>query len=670
MSIDDYLADIVQWEDLAPAVKAEFSFEFPSNSAYCWQEETLHYHADFHVRWRGVEHLNFYKDLLRDMRQRLQVYPYHLAFPFAMNGLASPFEYYVEMVCDALRVQKAYEEFPNFTAADVLRVVGIHRNNYLEALQKCQERGAAAKISRAIRTLLPSTPQPVPIEFWWTVYPIVNNIGALRKAGSRHELEGLQQLYKAYSAKTPTNAGMFDRSCLESLHCAGMIGLEIPVEEDDSFEEPPEAITNFGAAASSCYFDEAMQNVLNRIKGDLTVSDLAEILDLPFEVLVDALSLLCRLGFTDRIEQEDKMIHGLWHDSWLRHTLCYEESEQLAPSCTSRSVQSQETARSEAEDALQVTLALGACLFDKLTLRQGVRREEEACFKEEDLNCLLKDRGDFPELKPVQAALRKLLEHHKVEIRALPGYAEGAGLLLGQQGQAAIAFVPLPCFESSLYQMFKMSQCQLSLPTLLVQAGSVLEKLPEVLTAAEYAVYTEAHAPEVVESWEVLIKLQALLPAASVYIAALPQFKGCDSPRLKTVKVALPLSTYGITNTHLASFLRDLNAYEPLEYAVGSLTILYTPCKSARQVLTETPCCPQKFYLLAQSPGLPLDDPALANSILSNLCDQEWFKFSHLHPASEAHNHEVKQFRESLKALNTSAPVWFSGTALCNIRLD
>lgn len=704
MNIDDFLADIVPWDELPPAQKAEFSAEFPSNTEYSWNAETLHYHADFHVRWRGPEHLNFYRELLRDMRQRLQVYPYHLARPFAMHSLANPFEYYVEMLCDALRVTKSYEEFPNFTAADVLRVIGIHRNNYLEALHKCQERGAAAKISRAIRGLLPATPQPVPIEFWWTVYPIVNNIGVLRKAGSRHELEALQQLYKAYSSKAPTCAGMFDRACLESLYCAGVIGLEIPVEDDDSFEEPPEAITNFGAAATSCYFEEATQNVLNRIKSGMTVCDLAEVLDLPFEVLVDALSLLCRLGFTDRIEREEKMIHGgrdvakanhickqppcssecpfqnasqskeayqgMWHNSWLWHTLYYEESEHPAISCTSRSAQSLETARSEADDGLQVALLLEAELVDKLAQREGIKRGEDACFKEDDISMLLKDKADCPELTLVRAAVKKLLEHHKVEIKALPSETLGAGLILGQVNQTPIAFMPLPSFESSLYQMFKMNQSQLSLPTLLIQAGSVLDKLPEVLTAAEYAIYTDLHDIEIVESWELLIKLQEMLPERAVFVAALPELKVCGSPRLKVTKVALPLSTYGITNTLLASFLRDLNSYEPLEYAVGTLSVLHTTCKGAESVLTDKPCCPQNFYLLAQSPGLPLADSLVTNAILNNLTDQEWFKFSHLHPASEAHMREVGKFRESLKQLDTSSPVWFSGAALCNIRLN
>lgn len=71
----------------------------------------------------------------------MQLYPYHLCRQLTLNGIPGPFEYYVEMLCDALRVEKPYEEIPMFTSADILRLLGIQRNSYLEILDKCKKRG-------------------------------------------------------------------------------------------------------------------------------------------------------------------------------------------------------------------------------------------------------------------------------------------------------------------------------------------------------------------------------------------------------------------------------------------------------------------------------------------------------------------------------------------------
>ena len=119
------------------------------------------YHAENHIRWKGLEYIDFYRDLVRYLRLKLEIFPYHLC---RYLNFTSPFDYYIEMLCDLLRTQKGYENIPTFTASDILRVIGIHRNSYTELLTKCKEKGWVSKISRAIRNMLPKCPLSIPVE--------------------------------------------------------------------------------------------------------------------------------------------------------------------------------------------------------------------------------------------------------------------------------------------------------------------------------------------------------------------------------------------------------------------------------------------------------------------------------------------------------------------------
>ena len=43
----------------------------------------------------------------------------------------TPFIYYIGILADNLNTEKSYDQLPNFTAADILRLTEIGRNQYI-----------------------------------------------------------------------------------------------------------------------------------------------------------------------------------------------------------------------------------------------------------------------------------------------------------------------------------------------------------------------------------------------------------------------------------------------------------------------------------------------------------------------------------------------------------
>jgi hypothetical protein len=49
-----------------------------------------------------------------------------------------PFQYYTEMLVDIMKQEKSYDILPNFTAADIVQLIGIGRNQYIDIMNKAR----------------------------------------------------------------------------------------------------------------------------------------------------------------------------------------------------------------------------------------------------------------------------------------------------------------------------------------------------------------------------------------------------------------------------------------------------------------------------------------------------------------------------------------------------
>lgn len=69
-------------------------------------------------------------------------------------------------------------------AADVLRLVGIGRNEYIRILNACKAKKLLWRVNKSVaKDMLPTEPRDIRMELWWNV--AVVNIGELGWTESR-----------------------------------------------------------------------------------------------------------------------------------------------------------------------------------------------------------------------------------------------------------------------------------------------------------------------------------------------------------------------------------------------------------------------------------------------------------------------------------------------------
>ena len=140
----------VQWEVLPNALRARFGSEAS------WLKALREHSVGLQLGWTAalaVEEKDYLADLLRKSRERLLLYPYHLAGRLAACAPAgqptTPFEYYREMLFETLRAERSYDTIPNFTAADAARLLRVGRNEFLHALNECRSKARVSLERRA-----------------------------------------------------------------------------------------------------------------------------------------------------------------------------------------------------------------------------------------------------------------------------------------------------------------------------------------------------------------------------------------------------------------------------------------------------------------------------------------------------------------------------------------
>jgi hypothetical protein len=660
--MEEYLLNIIDWDDIPTDIQEELKGANLTRLSY--YNKIIEYHISQRVRWRGSEYIDFYKDLLRFMRMKLQVYPYHLCKALTVNNCPGPFEYYIEMICDCLRVSKPYEEIPNFTAADILRLLGIQSNSYLETLQKCKQRGWAAKISKAIRGLLPSSPIAVPIEHWWIVYPKLNNskTNQTRKNATRSELTSLQQIYAAYTSKEVSYTGLFDKNSLEGLFKSGVIEFEIPIEDSDRFEEPPQNVKHFLLTENlTDDFEKHLSRIFGLLSNSKTVFEISMELNLTLSIVKDALGLLCRLGFTDKILSEEFLSQEDWNSSWMIKVDLMQDSVMTASFY--KSFQMSQQSRVDTEESLGLSVLIDEATWQDLN---DIVNIEDKILTEDLKRYMIKilSNSTSIRLKAIRCVLESFLYYNNFDLRPNTSKSKGSAVVLSQHGLDPVIFTQLPLKEWPIYRMFKLDHCSKGVSSQYYPKGKVITCLSKEFRKYSHLWLLPEEGPyQLIEYNQALPRIREILPKSSIFLVGVPENISCNPlPSPQLLKIPLPLNICGITNRTLADFLRDLNISEKLEFCLGYIEVLYTPCSRSSSVLTDSPCCPQEFFLVSQHHGLPLHLPMVCKEIMENIKEKDWFKYIHLKPVSECQQTEVFQFLEFMCKQEGKSEVKYLGS--------
>uniref|UniRef100_A0A4W6CLY1 Family with sequence similarity 91 member A1 n=1 Tax=Lates calcarifer TaxID=8187 RepID=A0A4W6CLY1_LATCA len=300
------------WNKLPANVKQSLG-----NSQREYDKHVLLYSIRNQLRFRNnlVRHVRkderkYYEELLKYSRDHLMLYPYHLSDIMVKGLRVTPFSYYIGIMEDIMNSEKSYDSLPNFTAADCLRLLGIGRNQYIDLMNQCR---SSKKFFRrkSARDLLPAKPVEISVEPWWvaqTGYITEDDIRICSPA----EKKAIDKMIDS----GPQLAGSMEYNVVLSLYNRGFIYLDVPISDDSCISVPP--LEGFVMnRVQGDYFETLLYKIFVSIDEQTNVAELASVLEIDLDLVKNAVSMYCRLGFAVKKGQvfSSEQLHPTWKNA-------------------------------------------------------------------------------------------------------------------------------------------------------------------------------------------------------------------------------------------------------------------------------------------------------------------------------------------------------------------
>ncbi|KAL3043868.1 hypothetical protein OYC64_003677 [Pagothenia borchgrevinki] len=284
------------------------------NSQREYEKHVLLYSIRNQLRFRNnlVRHVRkderkYYEELLKYSRDHLMLYPYHLSDIMVKGLRITPFSYYIGIMEDIMNSEKSYDSLPNFTAADCLRLLGIGRNQYIDLMNQCR---SSKKFFRrkSARDLLPSKPVEISVEPWWTAQTGYITEDDIRICSTAEK--------KAIDKMIDTGAqlaGTMEYNVVLSLYNRGFIYVDVPISDDSCISVPP--LEGFVMnRVQGDYFETLLYKIFVSIDEQTNVAELANVLEIDLDLVKNAVSMYCRLGFA--VKKGHVISAEQLHPSW------------------------------------------------------------------------------------------------------------------------------------------------------------------------------------------------------------------------------------------------------------------------------------------------------------------------------------------------------------------
>lgn len=240
----------------------------------------------------------YYEDLIRYFRQSMRVFPYHLSDFVCQVLRIAPFKYYCDLLFATMRDELSYDRIPNFTAADIVRVVGIGRNEFISIMNQCKAKKVLWRINKSVaKDFLPVAPLDIPIQPWWIAH-VVNFTAAECEVLMPQELKVCRSIVAAGGM----SAAQLPDDIMLSLYRRGLLYLEVPILATDYVTIPPlEGFVSNKDMEVGKEKGDPVERLLYLLFVATTdradVAALAAVLSVELEKLQEAVSIACRLGF-------------------------------------------------------------------------------------------------------------------------------------------------------------------------------------------------------------------------------------------------------------------------------------------------------------------------------------------------------------------------------------
>ncbi|EGC40619.1 hypothetical protein DICPUDRAFT_146568 [Dictyostelium purpureum] len=297
--LEKYILNQVQWESLPSHAKLILD---QSHTKY--KQYVLKYSIKHQLRWDTsliscfvTDERLYYQEIVRLSVANLVLYPYHISDKLVPMLNVTPFKYYLIMMIETMTNSKSYDELPNFTAVDCLRVLEIGRNQFIDLMNKCRSKGNLFKKKKdVIRGLLPQKSLEKNIDYWWIIKYGHPNQDEERNLSSQ-ELEIIDDLKK--SNGQGRQAGVFQREAVLSLVSKGLVYIDVPIQNSDVVSVPPLEGFVMNRVLGD-YFESLLYKIFVSIDERTTVQKLSEVLQINVELVKQAVSLYIRLGFAKK----------------------------------------------------------------------------------------------------------------------------------------------------------------------------------------------------------------------------------------------------------------------------------------------------------------------------------------------------------------------------------
>ncbi|XP_078674348.1 protein FAM91A1-like [Branchiostoma floridae x Branchiostoma belcheri] len=314
------------WAKLPASVKQAMG-----NSQKEYEKAVVTFSIRNQLRYKGnlVRHVRkdekrYYEDLLQYSREHLLLYPYHLSDIMVKGLRITPFSYYLRIMEDTMANEKSYDSLPNFTAADCLRLMGIGRNQYIDLMNQCR---SSKKFFRRkpIRDLLPTTPVDISLEPWW-----ISQAGYITEDDIKMCKVSEKNLVDTIIDSGPQEIGMLDYKYVQSLYHKGLVYLEVPINDDDCIIVPP--LEGFVMnRVQGDYLETLLYKIFVSIDEHTTVTELANVLQIDLQLVKNAVSMFCRLGFAKKkgSDPDADSLHPSWRNRPISTQKKLSQEEQL-----------------------------------------------------------------------------------------------------------------------------------------------------------------------------------------------------------------------------------------------------------------------------------------------------------------------------------------------------
>ncbi|CAD6194773.1 unnamed protein product [Caenorhabditis auriculariae] len=310
MDVETCIRENIAWPKLPEDVRILLG-----NSSKEYEKRVFDYSIRNQLRYKGnlVRHVKkseelYYDHLIRFSESHLMLFPYHLSDIIVRELRTSPFNYYINILSDMLNQEKSYDSLPNFTAADAVRLLGIGRNQYIDLMNQTRSNRKFLRRNRTTRELLPQKPAKLSFEPWWTV-----SIGSVLESDVKMLTEEERKVIDRLFDSGPQSAGTMPVNVITALYNRGLVYFEVPVEDNDYvFVAPLDGFVMNRVLGD--YFETLLYKIFVAIDDQTTVKEMAQILHIDTQLVKNAISLFCRLGFARKrvTGAENLKLHFSW----------------------------------------------------------------------------------------------------------------------------------------------------------------------------------------------------------------------------------------------------------------------------------------------------------------------------------------------------------------------